>query len=264
VSGPRWPLVARAALLACALGAATVAFLESRVRAPAAGESFVCPMHPEVVRSGPGDCPVCGMALVLAPRPAVGSEPRAAVQPQLPPGTLQVAHRRILTERRAVPAWVDAEGLVQALVPEEEVPQLAPGERAEFLRGAGAVPVPVRRTGTAAGRHDEATWQVGFEPAVRTALAPDTPGWIALGDRPRPALMVPSSAVLQSPAGPAVLVSVRGGAALERRPVRLGQGPDGLAVVLWGLEEGEQVVVRGAFFFDAERRLLSSSAPGER
>lgn len=27
------------------------------------GSAYTCPMHPEVVRSGPGDCPICGMAL---------------------------------------------------------------------------------------------------------------------------------------------------------------------------------------------------------
>ena len=31
---------------------------------PEAGEVWTCPMHPEVVRSGPGQCPVCGMNLV--------------------------------------------------------------------------------------------------------------------------------------------------------------------------------------------------------
>ena len=31
--------------------------------APAEGATFTCPMHPEIVRSGPGSCPICGMAL---------------------------------------------------------------------------------------------------------------------------------------------------------------------------------------------------------
>jgi P-type Cu+ transporter len=28
------------------------------------GAQWTCPMHPEIVRDGPGDCPICGMALV--------------------------------------------------------------------------------------------------------------------------------------------------------------------------------------------------------
>ena len=30
---------------------------------PAAGQKYTCPMHPEIVRDGPGSCPICGMAL---------------------------------------------------------------------------------------------------------------------------------------------------------------------------------------------------------
>jgi Cu+-exporting ATPase len=30
---------------------------------PAAGTRYTCPMHPQIVRDGPGHCPVCGMAL---------------------------------------------------------------------------------------------------------------------------------------------------------------------------------------------------------
>ncbi len=36
--------------------------------------TYICPMHPQIVRNEPGDCPICGMALVeKAPEPAVGS-----------------------------------------------------------------------------------------------------------------------------------------------------------------------------------------------
>ena len=31
---------------------------------------YTCPMHPEIVRSGPGSCPICGMA--LEPRTVTG------------------------------------------------------------------------------------------------------------------------------------------------------------------------------------------------
>jgi hypothetical protein len=31
---------------------------------PGASSSWTCPMHPEVLRDGPGSCPLCGMHLV--------------------------------------------------------------------------------------------------------------------------------------------------------------------------------------------------------
>src|ERR1051326_3365672 len=35
--------------------------------------TYTCPMHPEIVRNGPGNCPICGMA--LEPRVAAGVHP---------------------------------------------------------------------------------------------------------------------------------------------------------------------------------------------
>ena len=36
---------------------------------------YRCPMHPDVVRNEPGDCPICGMALVkVEPEPAVAAD----------------------------------------------------------------------------------------------------------------------------------------------------------------------------------------------
>ncbi len=39
---------------------------EGKVIAPALAGKWISPMHPEIVRDEPGDCPVCGMALVKA------------------------------------------------------------------------------------------------------------------------------------------------------------------------------------------------------
>jgi Cu+-exporting ATPase len=39
-----------------------------------AGVEWTCPMHPEVVRPGPGDCPICGMALEPKSPEAAGIE----------------------------------------------------------------------------------------------------------------------------------------------------------------------------------------------
>ena len=40
---------------------------------------YRCPMHPDVVRDAPGQCPICGMDLVkVEPEPAAGAEPAGA------------------------------------------------------------------------------------------------------------------------------------------------------------------------------------------
>jgi Cu+-exporting ATPase len=42
----------------------------------AAGAPWTCPMHPEIVRDGPGACPICGMALEpMTPTAGEGSNP---------------------------------------------------------------------------------------------------------------------------------------------------------------------------------------------
>ncbi len=43
------------------------------------GTQYTCPMHPEVVRDQPGDCPICGMAL----EPIGGAEGEAGPNPEL-------------------------------------------------------------------------------------------------------------------------------------------------------------------------------------
>ncbi|MBA4228296.1 MAG: haloacid dehalogenase, partial [Hyphomonas sp.] len=45
-------------------------------KAAAAGSQWTCPMHPEIVRDGPGDCPICGMALEpMTPSASDGPNP---------------------------------------------------------------------------------------------------------------------------------------------------------------------------------------------
>ncbi|WP_225025915.1 heavy metal translocating P-type ATPase [Xinfangfangia pollutisoli] len=49
--------------------------------APAApmGSTWTCPMHPEIVQDGPGDCPICGMALEpMMPSAEAGPNPELA------------------------------------------------------------------------------------------------------------------------------------------------------------------------------------------
>ena len=43
------------------------------------GAQWTCPMHPEIVRDGPGSCPICGMALEpMTPSAAAGPNPERA------------------------------------------------------------------------------------------------------------------------------------------------------------------------------------------
>ncbi len=78
------------------LGAATqISMTHGRAATPAPGQllsvqptrsatEYVCPMHPEIIRDAPGDCPICGMAL----------EPRAATLGETPNPELMDMTRR--------------------------------------------------------------------------------------------------------------------------------------------------------------------------
>jgi Cu+-exporting ATPase len=46
---------------------------------PPAGSTYTCPMHPEIIRDGPGSCPICGMALEpVAPSAEPEDDPELA------------------------------------------------------------------------------------------------------------------------------------------------------------------------------------------
>lgn len=65
----------------------------------APGEAYyTCPMHPQVVRDGPGDCPVCGMQLVRKTSVAAPAPPHPGVtgQPQMPGGVALSPSERVL------------------------------------------------------------------------------------------------------------------------------------------------------------------------
>src|SRR3954463_6066279 len=63
----------------------------------AAGATYTCPMHPEIVRDAPGACPICGMAL----------EPRHVTAEDVPNSELADMTRRFrIAARAAGPVFV--------------------------------------------------------------------------------------------------------------------------------------------------------------
>jgi Cu+-exporting ATPase len=66
------------------------------------GTKYTCPMHPEVVRDGPGDCPICGMALEPTGVPTGEEGPN--------PELIDFTRRLIVSAALSVPLLVVAMG----------------------------------------------------------------------------------------------------------------------------------------------------------
>ena len=52
--------------------------VENRPAEAPAGTIYTCPMHPQVRQIGPGNCPICGMALEPVARLERGPNPELA------------------------------------------------------------------------------------------------------------------------------------------------------------------------------------------
>jgi Heavy metal binding domain len=259
----------RVVLLVLAAGALAAATVVGRVRDRAMSESaarYVCPMHPDVTASRPGPCPICGMELEL-----VG----VAGAPVIGPSTFQtydfVRHRGLGLEIRA-PAWIEADGAIAAIVYNDALATLTADEQAVFSPSTGAPgegeAVEVRATLDASDAPlswDRATSRVHFQvaPVAATAaptLRPGEVGWVRMAGKRRDVEVIPFRAVLQGAEGPYVLVGAGDGRTLTKRPIEIGRVVGGVATVLSGLRLQERVLVRGAFFVDAERRLRRQSS----
>src|SRR5712691_7036147 len=72
--------------------AAAAADRKATTELTAEGVQYTCPMHPEIVRNGPGSCPICGMA--LEPRTVGAVE---AANPELASMTQRFWSSAILT-----------------------------------------------------------------------------------------------------------------------------------------------------------------------
>jgi hypothetical protein len=181
------------------------------------------------------------------------------------PSTFQVydyVRRRGLGQDLIAPAWVDADGTVLANLYNDEIAALGPDELHVFTSSATPPSsAQVRATMDPAEPWDRSTSRARFRASAdeRSLRAGDV-GWLRLAIKHVQPEVIPSTAILEGDDGPYVLAATADGRSLAKRPVAVGRVLGGIAVITSGLHAQERVLVRSAFFLDAERRLRRQSS----
>src|SRR5215471_13544656 len=147
----------RVLLLLLAATAAVVA-VRMAVKGREAGDAtarYACPMHPEVRAGGPGQCPICRMALepvaVKTRLDSPGMADMAAVENVRKHNIVDFVRRRsllpVLQELRG-PAEVEGDGTIEAVFYRDQADAMAPDEQGSFaLAETPEVKLVAHRTG---------------------------------------------------------------------------------------------------------------------
>jgi hypothetical protein len=214
------------------------------------------------VAAQPSLCPICRME--LEPVNVGGTGAHVAT---VNPSTFQAydfVRRRGLGQDLHAPAWVDSDGLIAALVYKDELAALTAEESVVFSAStAPSVGIQVHPAAEPPIPWDRSTSRIRFRvspDAMAPTPGPGEVGWVRLAPKRLEVQVIPYSAVLEAAEGPYVLVASSDGRTLTKRPVEIGRVLGGTAVVLSGLRNQERILVRSAFFLDAERRLHQEAA----
>jgi hypothetical protein len=259
-------LATRLLLVAIAAGGLVIAVVARRgSNAPAAAAasarpSFVCPMHPEVKSSSPGDCPICRMA--LEPIANVATAEPSALQLATVSKELRAfdavsrVKRFDTSQEMRFAAWAESPDAGIALVYKDQAKLLIPGEEGQFwLLSAPGPGIAVRVGNDPPEPWDGSTVRVRIRAAPGVTLPANGTGSVKFKTRLRHDLVIREGAVLQSPEGPYVLVATNDRHTLTKRRVEVGSVTYGYASVISGLKEDEWVVALHAFPLDTARRL---------
>ena len=267
----------RVTLLMLVAGGVVMAFVVTRGRGTPVGSGvgYVCPMHPSVTASAPGECPICGMALQVARSGPPDGMPAGNPMPTLvhvtgsmsgdehvrPRELIDLVRKRVFSREVRAPAWVDGEGTISAYIYKDDLVGLEPSQRGSFATtSAAGANVDVRLTSSAPLPRDEATVQIRCQWEGDAAAArPGEVGWITFAARPHEVLVISYDSVLESESGPYVLAAAPDGHTFTRQPVEIGKVLFGMAVVVSGVHEGQRIAARDVFYLDAERRLRQAS-----
>ena len=278
---PPFVVAARFVLLVAAAAALVFGMVRARShdRASAGSlERYSCPMHPEVVSQGPGDCPICNMALVAVSAMEQASEFTGKADDQQIVATVE---ERLVSRPIRAAATLGPDGEGTAVLYKDDLVSLANEEPALFFGGSSPnVGADVRVLPDSERPTSPSTVVVRFHRSDAARRAGADAGALEVGSlqiapRARKLLVVPTSAVLYSAAGPYVLAASPSGDSFAKRLVQIGRILDsgylgaaagngqGAIVVLAGLHEGDRVIAGYTFFVDAERRLREARGAGE-
>jgi len=214
-----------------------------RVMDPALAGKWIGPMHPEIVRDEPGDCPTCGMPLVRAESlgyvtPETDRQEPPLVIPYLavlPTGTRAVVYVELPAMHSAAePAFQTLSAVVEGGKPDKI--------RGAFTKFGRMLDRPYDQPGT---EYAKRLWNEFADRLGTLALAGQRAETLAEAQRVFGQVEAVMGEVREEFAAP-------GQPTFEGREIVLGPRAGDFYLVRHGLEEGELVVRQGNFKIDSE------------